>query len=285
MVEHYLLVFLFFLGVVLGLVGSLAGVGGGVIFTPLMLAFSEIHPDYVRATGLAVALTTASIGGARYLEEGIADVKIGAFFASLAVVGSTIGALSGIYITSNLGNTGKALIRLALGLLLIFIVFIMAYRRIDHPPYREDSLAKRLGLCGGYHDVVLTTRVYYCVQHIAPTALSIFLIGLMGGMFGLGGGWAVVPALNLIGKVPLRAAVGISLVVLAPSSAAALAIYVNSKALPIVLVSSIVPGVILGANFGARLGAKAKIRVIRLSVLGVMSVAALQLIIRGLAEL
>jgi hypothetical protein len=119
--------------------------------------------------------------------------------------------------------------------------------------------------------------------HRTPLGLFVFLlIGVMAGMFGIGAGWANVPALNLLMGVPLKVSAGTSGLVLSLVDSSAAWVYLNRGAvLPMVAVPSVV-GMMLGARIGARLLHVLKGSVIRKMVITLLLFAGLRALLKGL---
>lgn len=110
-------------------------------------------------------------------------------------------------------------------------------------------------------------------------------MGFIGGMFGLTGGWAIVPILNLVSRLPLKVAVATSLTIIAITYAPALMVYNINGALNAYIVALTAPMVALGALVGSKIMIKIKASVIRYAIIAVMIISAIQLIQRGLAQL
>ena len=119
--------------------------------------------------------------------------------------------------------------------------------------------------------------------HRTPLGLFLFLIiGVMAGMFGIGAGWANVPALNLLMGAPLKVSAGTSGLVLSLVDSSAAWVYVNRGAvLPMIAVPSVV-GMMLGARIGARLLHVLKGSVIRKLVIAILLFAGLRALLKGL---
>ncbi len=276
---------LFAASIAIGLLGSLAGVGGGVIFTPLFLAFTAADPDVVRSTGLALAMTTSVIAGARYLAAGLANFRIVLFASSFMAPAAIMGAYMGLYVTAVFPQ-GAALVRLSLGAIMFLIVVLLTVKRVEWPEVPEsDWLAKRLGFPSSYWEPSLRRTVKYNVRNTLQASAFLVAVGLISGLFGLGGGWALVPVYNLVMSLPLKVAVGCSVATLAVGDAAGLWVYVNSGAVVEQLVAIVVPGVMIGAAVGSRIALRIRARAMRYIVVGVMVVSAVQLLVRGAEEL
>ncbi len=265
----------------------LAGVGGGVIFTPIMMAFTATNPDAVRAAGLAIATMSALMSSKPYLSRGIANFKLALFSAIPYTVFAIIGSMIGLHITAILGNLGKAIIRFSLGILMIFIVFIFIVKgkRVEWPKAPEnkhDPLAHVLELDAYYWEASLGRTVEYRVVNTLWGMLCLMGIGLVSGMFGLGAGWAIVPVYNMVMYLPLKVASATSLVVIGMGDTAALWVYINNGAVvPIFVIPSLL-GVVIGANIGTRLMPKLKAGSIRWIVIAVMIIASFRLIQQSL---
>src|SRR6185436_20124608 len=133
-----------------------------------------------------------------------------------------------------------------------------------------DRLSAALGLSGAFHDPA-TGRDFDWRAHRTPQGLIAFAgIGVLAVLFGLGAGWANVPALNLLMGVPLKLAAGTSSFLLSVIDTSAAWIYLNRGAmLPMLVVPSCL-GMMIGARIGARLLRIAPTRVIRRTVLALL---------------
>ena len=115
-----------------------------------------------------------------------------------------------------------------------------------------------------------------------PPLVKKAIIGVMAGMFGIGAGWAHVPALNLLMGVPLKVSAGTSGLVLSLVDSSAAWVYLNRGAvLPMIAVPSVV-GMMLGARIGARLLHVLKGSVIRKMVITLLLFAGLRALLKGL---
>ena len=267
---------LFAITFVMGIVAVLAGVGGGVLFVPIMAAFFPFHIDFVRAAGLLLAITTALSAAPALLRSGLASVRLAMPLTLVSSVTSLAGALIGLALPS-------ATLQAALGLAILGIALLMwRSRGAEHPDVpRTDALGAALGMHGVYHDPALARDVAWRV-HRTPAGFTVFAgIGVIAGMFGLGAGWANVPALNLLMGVPLKLAVGTSGFLLIGGATSAFWVYLQRGAvLPMLIVPSII-GAILGAKLGVRLLRGAKPALIRRVVLVVLLLAGMRSLLKG----
>ncbi|NTV68150.1 MAG: sulfite exporter TauE/SafE family protein [Chlorobaculum sp.] len=267
---------LFVFTFLLGIVAVIAGVGGGVLYVPIVSSFFPFHIDFVRGTGLLVALAGALSAGPPLLRKGLANLKLAMSMSLIGSMSSIAGALVGLALPE------KA-IQMALGLTILGITVIMflsknsAYPQIEKP----DALSKALQIHGIYYDEHLKQDVDWQI-HRTPVGLLLFiLIGFMAGMFGLGAGWANVPVFNLVLGAPLRVSVATSVFVLSINDTAAAWVYLHKGAvLPLIAVPS-VAGMMLGTKIGAKLLTKVHTNVVRRVVIILLAVAGLRALLKG----
>ncbi|EHR72119.1 putative permease [Burkholderiales bacterium JOSHI_001] len=262
---------------VMGIVAVPAGIGGGTLFVPIVGGFFPFHLDFVRGAGLLVALASALAAAPMLLRSGLASLRLALPLALLASGSSIFGALLGLALP-------VAVVQTALGLIVLGIVALMFLARKSEFPnvQQPDALGSALAMHGVFIDGATGQRIDWRV-HRTPLGLGVFLgIGVLAGMFGIGAGWANVPALNLLMGAPLKVAAGSSGLVLSLVDSAAAWVYVNKGAvLPMIAVPSVV-GMMLGAKIGARLLTVLKASVVRRLVIGVLLFAGARALLKGL---
>ncbi|MEW5863541.1 MAG: sulfite exporter TauE/SafE family protein [Pseudomonadota bacterium] len=268
---------LFAVSFALGIVAVLAGVGGGVLFVPMIAGFFPFHLDFVRGAGLLLALSGSLAAAPALLRIGMANLRLAMPFALVGSLTSIVGALAGLALPT-------AIVQTALGTTILAIAALMwRSKRSEYPEVAQpDRLSALLGLRGVFHDPA-TGRTAEWRVHRSPAGLAAFAgIGFLAGMFGLGAGWANVPVLNLLLGVPLKVAVATSGLMLSIIDTSAAWVYVHRGAvLPMLTVPSIV-GVMLGAGIGARLLRTARAAVIRRFVIALLAAAGLRALMKGL---
>jgi len=267
---------LFFACALLGIVAVPAGIGGGTLFVPIVGSFFPFHLDYVRGAGLLVALASALSAGPMLLRGGLASVRLALPLGLLASVSSIAGAMIGMALPA-------AVVQTMLGAVVLAIVALMLVLRqgdgaITAPP---DRLAQALGLHGVFLDGASGRPVRWLARHTGIGLLLFMLIGLLGGLFGIGAGWANVPVLNLLMGLPLKVAAGTSGLVLSLASGSAVWVYLNQGAiLPLIALPAVL-GMMIGARIGARLLHVLSGVVLRRLVIGVLLFAGLRALLKG----
>lgn len=268
---------LFITTFILGILAVLGGVGGGVLFVPIVGGFFPFNIDFVRGAGLLVALAGALAAGPGLLKRNLASLRLAIPVALIASAAAIVGAMIGLALKPNVVNT-------LLGATILFIVAIMATaKKSDFPIVpKPDNLAQSLGIMGIYREESLGKDVEWTV-HKTPLGLSLFIvIGVMAGMFGLGAGWANVPVLNLMMGAPLKISVATSKFLLSITDTSAAWVYINQGAvLPMIVVPSLV-GIMFGSIIGVKILAKAKPKAIKWMVIVLLLFAGLRSLLKGL---
>ena len=268
---------LFVVSFAIGVVAVLAGVGGGVLFVPVVAGFFPFHLDFVRSAGLLLALSGALSAGPALLRSGMASLRLAMPLALVGSITSIAGAMLGLALSTEIVQT-------LLGVTILAIAAVMAWGRSAHEskPPEPDALARLLGMQGVFHDAATGREVAWAV-HRTPAGLAAFAgIGVLAGLFGLGAGWANVPALNLLMGAPLKLAVGTSGLVLSIIDTSAAWVYLNRGAVLPMLVAPSIIGVMLGAKVGVRVLRRAPARVVRRVVLALLLVAGARALLKGL---
>ena len=261
----------------LGIVAVLAGVGGGVLFVPIVGGFFPFHLDFVRCAGLLLALSGALSAGPALLRGGLASLRLAMPLALVGSVTSIGGALLGLALPS-------AFVQTALGVTILAIaVLIGVSKKSEHPEVEApDLLGAALRMHGVYHDPASGRDVEWRVQRTAAAFVAFAGIGILAGMFGLGAGWANVPVFNLMMSVPLKLSVGTSGFLLSVVDTSAAWIYVNRGAVLPMLVAPSIIGVMLGAKIGVRLLRVAPAAIVRRVVIVLLVAGGARALLKGL---
>ena len=262
---------------VMGIVAVPAGIGGGTLFVPIVGSFFPFHLDFVRGAGLLVALASALSAGPMLLRSGLGNLRLALPMALLASASSIFGAMLGLAMPASL-------VQILLGTLVLGIVVLMFVSKKSEFPHvdRPDRLAQALAMHGVFVDGASGRTVHWQVHRTVPGLVLFLCIGVLAGMFGIGAGWANVPALNLLMGAPLKVAAGTSGVVLSLVDSSAAWVYINKGAvLPMVAVPSVI-GMMLGARIGARLLNVLKGSVVRRLVIAVLLFAGARALLKGL---
>jgi uncharacterized protein len=226
-----------------GLVGSLFGLGGGIIIIPaLTLVFGLPIKEVIGAS--LIGVIAASTGAAtRYVSEGVVNVRLGMVLEPATTLGSIVGALLAVYLDQHI-------LAAAFAVILVYAAFYM-YRS---PQVAAQDLERCVeSLSCTFQDPLTGESVSYKVRNLGRGLLASFGAGNMSGMLGVGGGIVKVPVMNVWMGVPMRAAAATSNFMIGVTALAGAAVlYANGLILP-VLAAVVAVGVFAGASLGPRI--------------------------------
>jgi uncharacterized membrane protein YfcA len=205
-------------GVALGMLGG----GGSILTVPLLVYVAGLDAKEAIATSLFVVGVTSAVGAFSHARAGRVRWRTGLLFGAAGMAGAYAGGRVAEYLPGSL-----LLVAFGLMMLATAVAMLRGRRAPEGTVHTELPL-----LHVGLHGVV---------------------VGVVTGLVGAGGGFLVVPALVLLGGLPMGAAVGTSLVVIAMKSAAGLAGYLHSVQIDWGLALAVTAAAVLGSVLGGRL--------------------------------
>ena len=268
-------------GGIAGLVGSLTGLGGGVIVIPILVVLFGVDFPTAAGAGLMTILATSSTTGAAYLRERLTDLRIGMFLEIATVPGAIVGSVATVFLAH--ANLDDALL-IALGLVLFAIVPGSISRRGEELPSGvvPDARSQRLGLEGRYHDSALGRDVDYRAAQTDPALGVMFGAGVVSGMFGIGGGVFKVLALERFLRLPMKVATATSNFMIGVTAAAGAGVLLAAGYVNPLVAAPVAIGTAAGAYLGSRILPDLANRTVRLVFLPVLVLLAIEVILRGL---
>jgi uncharacterized membrane protein YfcA len=260
----------------MGVIAVPGGIGGGVLYVPIIGCFFPFHIDFVRSAGLLVALSGSLAAGPSLLQANLASLRLAMPVALVTSACAIIGAMFGLALPAST-------IKLLLGITILGIVGIMLTAKKSTFPDvpQPDALSTALGICG-ICQLPDKSVVDWRIHRTIPSLLTFILVGIMAGMFGLGAGWANVPILNLMMGAPLKVSVASSKFLLSITDTSAAWVYLNNGAVIPMLVAPSLIGIMLGSFVGVRILKVAKPSFIRRTVIAVLAFAGGKALFDGL---
>lgn len=280
------LLFAFFIiSLLIAFFAVLAGIGGGVIYTPIMLAFTPVNSMIVRATGLIVAMFSGLISMGPFLRTGLGHFRTCLFLNIGQAIGAFLGATGAVYVAEKMGVGGEAMVRLTLGILVLGVgIYFIVRKNLEWPDVKNpDSFTKRVNLASvSYYEESLDRVVEYKQHRVFYGFLCLVLVGAIGGFFGMGGGWAIVPVESLVVGMPLKVAAANSGIILGMGSCVSVWPYFLKGAILPLFVAPWLVGQVVGGLLGSLVLIKVKSNLIRFFLIGVLFFTSFGLVTKGL---
>ncbi len=267
---------LLFLGAIAaGFIGSLTGLGGGVVVIPLLTLGFGVDMRYAIGAALVTSIASSSGAAAAYIKEGITNVRIGMFLEIATTTGAVAGAFIALYLD-------KKYIALIFSAVLIFSAFRNISKKNDNIDYSEkgDKLGEKLRLNGSFP--TNEGIVKYNVKNVAGGYSLMTLAGIISGLLGIGSGALKVLAMDTMMKIPFKVSTTTSNFMVGVTAAASAVVYLQRGYIDPGLAMPIVVGVLLGAFIGSKILPKANVRKLRLLFSVVIFALAISMMYNGL---
>ncbi|MGF6846125.1 putative membrane protein YfcA [Chitinophaga sp. W3I9] len=257
-----------------GLLGSLTGLGGGVVIIPLLTLVFHTDIRYAIGTALVASIATSSGSAAAYVKEGITNIRLGMFLEIATTTGAVMGALIAVYMPTNI-------VAIIFGLVLIFSSVMSFRKKMEFPAGHSDSkAAKQLRLNGSYPSD--GEMVNYKVHHVPGGYFMMTFAGIMSGLLGIGSGALKVMAMDNIMRIPFKVSTTTSNFMIGVTAAASAVVYLQRGYISPGLCMPVVLGVLAGAFAGSRLLTRTNVKGLRIVFSVVIGLLALQMIYNGI---
>src|SRR5438067_601556 len=225
-----------------GFLGSLTGLGGGVVIVPLLVLGFKVNIHYAIGAALVSVIATSSGAAAAYVREGYSNVRVGMFLE----IATTFGAIAGAFLAAYLPGHAIAIM---FGMVLLISSYLSSRHRPEEVFSEEtDRLAASLRLDSTY-PTPTGLRAYHV--HAIPGGFSLmFVAGVLSGLLGIGSGALKVLAMDQVMRLPFKVSTTTSNFMIGVTAAASAGIYLNRGQINPGLAMPVVLGVLLGALLG-----------------------------------
>lgn len=258
-----------------GLLGSLTGLGGGIIIVPLLTLVFHVDIRYAIGASLVSVIATSSGAAAAYVKEGFTNVRVG----MLLEVATTVGALTGAFVG---GLVSPRVIAIIFGVVLLQSAWQTTRERVEHaadgPP---DRIASWLALDSSYPTPEGPQR--YRVRKVPLGFGIMYAAGILSGLLGIGSGVVKVLAMDRAMRLPFKVSTTTSNFMIGVTAAASAGVYLHRGYIDPGLAFPVMLGVLCGALTGARALPSLKTPRLRLIFAVVVVVMAAEMLYNGIA--
>ncbi|MBK1987797.1 sulfite exporter TauE/SafE family protein [Sphaerospermopsis aphanizomenoides BCCUSP55] len=253
-----------------GLLGSLTGLGGGVVIVPLLTSVFGVDIRYAVGASLVSVIATSLGSASTYIKEGYTNLRLGMFLEVATTIGAIIGAMVATFVSVKV-----------LGIILAIVLIYSAYlSQRPRPEHIDSDAAEPLATYLKLNSTYPTPDGLMSYQaHSLPGGFSIMLIaGIISGLLGIGSGAFKVLAMDQIMRLPFKVSTTTSNFMIGVTAAASAGVYLTRGYIDPGLSMPVVLGVLPGAFLGARILIGAKTQILRTIFSLVLVVMALKMI-------
>ena len=227
-------------------VGSMLGLGGGVFLVPIFTLFFEVEQKVAIGASAVAVVTNSVVGSSVHLRSRFTNLRLAMLLQTVTAAGATVGAVVGVY-------ANPRVLYAVFGAVLVYAAVSMVARRQVAPTAPAPDVRDPLRLGAAYRDPAIGRTVAYVPARIGVGLGVSGAAGALSGMLGIGGGVIQVPAMNLLMRVPVKAAAGTSSFMVGITAVAtALVFYSRGEIDPTVVVPAVI-GIFAGSQLGSRL--------------------------------
>ncbi len=266
----------FVAAVAAGMLGSLVGLGGGVLIVPLLTIGFGLDIRFAIGASIISVIATSSGAAAAYVRDHLTNVRVG----MLLELATTVGAVTGAFVAAYIN---PAALFILFGVVLLLSVLPTVSKLGEEIPaqVRDDALAARLRLASAYPDRSLGRWVPYQVNRVPLGFGMMYVAGVVSGLLGIGSGALKVLAMDTAMQLPMKVSTATSNFMIGVTAAASAGIYFwRGDVLPVVA-APVALGVLVGASVGASLLVNFRNRTVRLVFIFVLLGVSIEMLLRG----
>jgi uncharacterized membrane protein YfcA len=238
-------IIILFLGAIsAGLLGSLTGLGGGVIIIPLLTLGFGVPMHYAIGASLISVIGTSSGAAVAFVKEGFTNMRIGMFLEIATTSGAIVGALvSGMLNPNTIG--------IIFASILLLTVILNLKGKPDHQePLIKGSVEDKLKLYGTFPDKGVVKN--YAARNTIPGFFMMMFAGAMSGLLGIGSGALKVLAMDNMMRLPFKVSTTTSNFMIGVTAVASSLIYFQRGEIIPVIVAPVLVGVVVGSFIGSK---------------------------------
>ncbi len=258
-----------------GFLGSLTGLGGGMVVIPLLTLVLGVDIRYAAGASLVAVIATSSGSASAYVKEGFTNMRIGVFLE----VATSVGAVLGASLVTQIPVPALAVL---FGCFLLYSSFTSLQPQTDKTNSdKTNPWAVRLKLNGSYPS--LTGNKDYHVQDVFKGFSVMGLAGVFSGLLGVGSGALKVLAMDRIMKMPFKVSTTTSNFMIGVTAAASAGIYLRNGYIDPGLSMPVMLGAVLGSVAGTKILVKLRGNVLRIVFAVMIGFLALEMLFKGFA--
>lgn len=264
---------LLIISILAGFLGSLLGIGGGIIVVPALTLIFSVDIKYAVAASLISIIATSSGAAASFLRDHLTNIRV----AVLLEIGTVAGAMTGFLISSSIKSNWLFFL---FGGFLFFSAIMMLRKKGDSRAEEDHPWSQKLKLAGSFPDErgVMT---FYKVANVPFGLFSMYFAGILSALLGIGSGLFKVMAMDGAMKLPMKVSSATSNFMIGVTATASAGAFLMRGDIRPEIASPVALGIIVGSWVGAKFMTKMPAAQIRKIFVGILIIVSIQMMVKG----
>ena len=273
------------IAVLAGFLGSLVGLGGGIIITPALTILFGFDIKYAIGASIVAVIATSSGSAIAFVKDHVSNMRVGMLLEVFTTAGGVVGALMAGVFSSKLLYIFFSLILLNSFYGMLKKTGLITKVKKEEENVENDKYADKYKLNSTYYDKATGETVKYNVTNVPQGSLVMFGAGFASGLLGIGSGAFKVVALDTYMKLPIKVSTATSNFMMGVTATASALIYFFNGTINPVVAAPIALGTLIGSRTGAKVMQRLDAKYIRLIFLPILLFTIVNMFLKGLGVL
>lgn len=273
------------IAVLAGFLGSLVGLGGGIIITPALTILFRFDIKYAIGASIVAVIATSSGSAIAFVKDHVSNMRVGMLLEVFTTAGGVVGALMAGVFSSRLLYIFFSLILLNSFYGMLKKTGLITKLKKEEEKVENDKYADKYKLNSTYYDKATGETVKYNVTNVPQGSLVMFGAGFASGLLGIGSGAFKVVALDTYMKLPIKVSTATSNFMMGVTATASALIYFFNGTINPVVAAPIAIGTLIGSRTGAKVMQRLDAKYIRYIFLPILLFTIINMFLKGLGVL
>ena len=273
------------IAILAGFLGSLVGIGGGMIITPALTILFGIDIKYAIGASIVAVIATSSGSAIAFVRDHVSNMRVGMLLEIFTTAGGIVGALMAGVFSSKVLYIFFSLILLNSFYGMLKKTGLITKKKIREEVVKNDKYADKYQLNSSYYDKATGKTVEYNVDNVPQGSLVMFGAGFASGLLGIGSGAFKVIALDNYMKLPIKASTATSNFMMGVTATASALIYFFNGTINPMIAAPIAVGTLIGSRIGAKVMQHLEAKYIRYIFLPILLFTIVNMFLKGVGVL
>ena len=273
------------IAVLAGFLGSLVGLGGGIIITPALTILFGFDIKYAIGASIVAVIATSSGSAIAFVKDHVSNMRVGMLLEVFTTAGGVVGALMAGVFSSKLLYIFFSLILLNSFYGMLKKTGLITKVKKEEEIVKNDKYAEKYKLNSSYYDKAIDKTIDYNVTNVPQGSLVMFGAGFASGLLGIGSGAFKVVALDTYMKLPIKVSTATSNFMMGVTATASALIYFFNGTINPAVAAPIAIGTLIGSRTGAKVMQRLDAKYIRYIFLPILLFTIINMFLKGLGVL